>query len=112
MKKLFKGNKYSYKILLFKLSQKRYYLDLKATDIRAKRTSFINTVNIVLSSLDILPQEMPRLCESDWILNKSQATRLTKSAERLFSGKEFLPRLESYLDFDREQSEWENYETT
>ena len=109
MKKIFKGNKYNFKILLSQVRQKQILFAIKATHNHTKRTSFITTVNVILSELNI-PSDMPRFWESEWVLNKKETGNLIVSAEQLFSDKKFMPYLEKYLDLDRKQSEWENYE--
>jgi len=109
MKKIFKGNKYNFKILLSQLRQKQILFAIKTTHNHTKRTSFITTVNVILSELNI-PSDMPRFWESEWVLNKNEGSNLIASAEQLLSDKGFLSYLEKYLDLDRKQSEWENYE--
>lgn len=109
MKKVLKGNKYNFKILLSPLNQKQSLFAIRATHNHTKRTSFITTVNVILSELNI-SSDMPRFWETEWILKKNEANNLTAPAEQLLSNKKFIPYLEKYLDLDRRQSEWESYE--
>lgn len=109
MKKVFKGNKYNFKILLSPLNQKQNLFAIRATHNRTKRTSFITTVNVILSELNI-HSEIPKFWESEWILNDREANKLITVTEQFLSDKKFLPYLEKYFDLDRKQSEWENYE--
>jgi len=109
MKKIFKGNKYNFQILNFPLGKRQNFFSIKATHNRTKRTSFITTVNVILSELNI-PSDVPRFEESDWVVNYGETIKLNNSAKQLFSDKKFLPYLENCLDLDRRIYEWENYE--
>lgn len=109
MKKVFKGDKYDFRIFNFPLGKRQSLFSIKATHKQTKRTSFITTVNVILSELNVNP-DMPEFWESDWILNSEKVNKLIIKAEQFLSDKRFLPYLEDYLDLDRKQSEWENYE--
>lgn len=109
MKKMFNGNKYEFRLLNFSLGEKQSLFAIKATHKQTKRMSFITNVNVILSELNI-PSNVPRFWESEWTLNEHEAGNLIIFAKELLSDKKFLPYLEKQLDFDRKQSEWENYE--
>lgn len=104
-----KGIRYDYKIFYFPLNKNAYYFSIKAVHRQTRRTSFITTVNIILSELGIDSDE-PKCWEADWILSCKDANKYSKRARKLFSDKNFLPYIEKYLDIDRQESEWENYE--
>lgn len=107
--KIFKGIKYNFRILVSLVGQKQSLFAIKATHKQTKRTSFISTVNVILSELNI-NSDVPRFWESEWLLDKEETSGLITSTEQLFSDKKFLLYLERYLDLDRRQSEWENHE--
>lgn len=109
MEKVFRGNQYNFKILMFPLNQKRSFFAVGATHNHTKRTSFITNVNVILSELNI-PSDISKFWGSEWILSKKEANNLTVSTQQLFSDRKFLSYLEKCLDLDREQSKWENYE--
>ncbi|MCG2808741.1 MAG: hypothetical protein L6275_00120 [Candidatus Portnoybacteria bacterium] len=109
MKKVFKGNKYNFQIFNFPLGKRQILFSIEATHNRTKRTSFITNVNVILSELNI-HSEIPKFWESEWILNNTEANKLITVTEQFLSDKKFLPYLEKYLNLDRKQSEWENYE--
>lgn len=109
MKKMFNGNKYKYRLFNLSLGEKRSLFFIKAIHKQTQRTSFITNVNVILSELHI-PSNVSRFWESEWTLNEREAGNLIASATELLSLKKFLPYLEKQLDFDRKQSEWENYE--
>jgi len=109
MKNVFKGDKYDFQLLGFPLGERRTHFTIRATHRQSKRTAFITNVNVILSELNI-PSNAPRFWESEWVLSKEEAKNLIVSVEKLLSDKMFLPYLEKNLDFDRKESEWENYE--
>lgn len=109
MKNIFKGDKYDFRLFSCSLGERRSLFFIKATHKPTRRTSFITNANVILSELNI-PSNVPRFWESEWIINKKDARNLTVSIGQLLSDKKFLPYLEKYLDFDRKESEWENYE--
>lgn len=109
MKKVFKGNRYNFKIFNLPLGKRQSVFYIKAKHKETSRTSFITNVNIILSELNI-PLNNLTFEESEWVLSKKRAKELTLAAERFLSDKEVLPYVEEYLDLDRDQSEWENYE--
>jgi hypothetical protein len=109
MKKAFEGNRYNFKIFNLPLGKRQSVFYIKAKHKETSRTSFITNVNVVLSELDI-PSDMPTFWESEWVLNRRKANEIARVAEQFLSDEKFLPYLEKYLNLDKEQSEWENYE--
>jgi len=109
MNKLFKGKRYDFRILNFPLGKKQSLFSLKATHRQTKKTSFITTVNVILSELNVC-QDIPEFWESDWVLSNRKVNKLAEDVEQFFSDRKFLIYLEKYLDLDRKLSEWENYE--
>ncbi|MBI5573675.1 MAG: hypothetical protein HY919_03875 [Elusimicrobia bacterium] len=108
METIVKGNRYNYKILNTHLDKKNSLFSIKAIHKQSRRSSYITTVNIVLSNLNVNSEE-PRFWESDWIVNKKEAKKLIKDAKELFSDNKYLPFVENYLNFDRKESEWGNH---
>lgn len=82
-------------------------LSILAIDKKTKLCSSINNLNFVLSSLDISYQDY-RFADSSWILPNELADHLFYKARNLLSDKKSLMLLETYLDLDREEGEWEN----
>lgn len=109
MKRTFKGDKYDFKLFKFSLGERQCLFFIKALYKPTRRTSFITNVNPILSELNA-PSNTPKFWESEWILNNKEASKLIISTEQLLSDTKFLPYLEGFLDFDRNESEWENYE--
>ena len=109
MTKAFSGHNYSFKVDNFPLSKGQNIFSIISTHQPTKKKSFITNVNVILSELGI-HQDRPEFWESEWMLNKKEASNLATLAGRLFSGNKFVPYLENYLDLDRKQSEWENYD--
>ncbi|MBU4320232.1 MAG: hypothetical protein KJ739_04000 [Nitrospinae bacterium] len=109
MKTFVKGIRYDYKIFIFPRDRNNCYFSIKAVHKQTGRTSFITTVNVILSELGIDSNES-MFWESDWMLSRKEANKYSKHAYELFSTKNFLSCIERYLDIDRQQSEWENYE--
>lgn len=105
METIIKGNRYNYKIFNTQLNEENSFFSIKAIHKQSRRSSYITTVNIVLSNLDVNSEE-PRFWESDWVVNKKEAMKLSKNAKGLFSNKKYLPFVENYLNFDRKESEW------
>lgn len=100
------GQKYLYKISLSG-SRNHYNFTVKAIDKQTKRTSFINTVNPLLSQLGIELSDN-RYWESDWLLTKKELNSFYKKIKNILRNKEYLIYFESYLDQDRDEGEWEN----
>jgi hypothetical protein len=82
-------------------------LSILAIDKKTKLCSSINNLNFVLSSLNISYQDY-RFADSSWILPNELADDLFYKARNLLSDKESLMLLETQLDLDREEGEWEN----
>ena len=82
-------------------------LSILATDKKTKLCSSINNLNFVLNSLNISYQDY-RFADSSWILPNELADDLFYQARGLLSDKESLLLLETHVDLDREEGEWEN----
>jgi hypothetical protein len=82
-------------------------LSILAIDKKTKLCSSINNLNFILSSLNISYQDY-RFADSSWILPNELADALFYKARNLLSDKGSLILLETQLDLDREEGEWEN----
>jgi hypothetical protein len=82
-------------------------LSILAIDKKTKLCSSINNLNFVLSSLNISYQDY-RFADSSWILPNKLADVLFYKARNLLLDNKSLMLLETYLDLDREEGEWEN----
>jgi hypothetical protein len=82
-------------------------LSILAIDKKTKLCSSINNLNFVLSNLNISYQDY-RFVDSSWILPNELADALFYKARNLLSDKGSLLLLETQLDLDREEGEWEN----
>jgi hypothetical protein len=80
---------------------------VKAIDKLARKCSFINNLNYILSYLEV-DIDNPDFCDSTWILNDALAKDCFNKMKRLFRDNEALTDLQNYLDLDREEGEWEN----
>lgn len=109
-----------YSKMIFKTEGNKYNFILKTTDAGIKNDfsilaidnktnlcSSINNLNLILSELEIDCQDY-QFDDSSWILPYGLAKSLFLKAKNLFSDIEFIGFVESYLDFDREEGEWEN----
>ena len=110
--------------MIFKTEGNKYNFILKTTDAEIKNDfsilainkktylcSSINNLNLILSELEIDCQSASwrnQFDDSSWILPYGLAKSLFYKAKNLFSDIDFLAFLESYLDLDREEGEWEN----
>ena len=83
------------------------YLSILAIDKKTRICSSINNLNFVLSSLNISYQDY-QFADSSWILPNDLADALFYKARNLLSDKGSLILLETQLDLDREEGEWEN----
>ena len=104
----FTGIRYNYKIFI-KSYGKEYNFAVKAIDKKTHRASWINTLNQLLSELDVNYEE-ERFAESDWMVTKKELKKLVRTTIELFTDKKYLPYFEGRLDEDRYEGEWENIE--
>lgn len=109
MKTFVKGIRYDYKIFNFPRNRNIRYFSIKAVHKQTRRTSFITTVNVILSELGI-DSNGSMFWETDWMLSRKEANEYSRRTRELFSNKDFLSYTEIFLDIDRQQSEWESYE--
>jgi hypothetical protein len=109
MMQTFIGRKYIYKIDQHKLGE-NFSLALKAVDKKTRRVSTINTINPLLSELKI-DSNNNQFWESEWFVTKNEFKILLAKIKKILSDKEYLKYFESYLDKDRIEGEWENFET-
>lgn len=106
-KEVFIGNRYNFRISLSPLNKKQSSFAIIARHNDTKTISFITTVNVILSALEV-SSDMSCFWESEWVLSREKANELAVSAGKIFSDNKFLSFVESCLDLDREQSSWEN----
>ena len=102
------GNKYNYKLLLSSIGEE-YQFSIKAIEKETKRTSFINTINVLLNELNI-DSHNTRFGESEWTISKKELKTFLRKINKLFIDEKSLPYLENFLDQDRIEGEWENIE--
>ena len=108
MRVLFEAEGKEYKFALQKTDGEiEGCLSILAIEKKTKLCSSINNLNFVLSSLDISYQDY-QFADSSWILPNELADDLFYKARNLLSDKKSLMLLETYLDLDREEGEWEN----
>lgn len=101
------GNKYNF-ILKTSDSEIKNDFSILAIDKKTNLCSSINNLNLILNEFEIDCQDS-RFADSSWILPYELGKSLYYKAKYLFSDKEFIGFLESYLDLDREEGEWENF---
>ena len=102
------GEKYIYKIDDVQLGE-QYLFILKAIDQINRRASIINTVNPLLSELEINSNNN-RFWEPEWIVTKDEVRAFSEKIKNMLTDKKYLEYFEDFLDQDRIESEWENIE--
>jgi hypothetical protein len=102
----FAGKKYRF-IAEFEPQGKTVFFGLIAIDKKTKRCSTINSLNWILSELQVDLNDS-RFCENGWELSIMEATKLQNIVEKLLTDTDSVKSLESVLDEDRSCGEWAN----
>ena len=105
MKKLINGRNYKFTIHWFN-GNDDFCFYIEAKHKRSHRHSFINNVNCILSGLNINDINDNKVSESQWVVTKKEAIKLSHKAYNFLTDDDFREYVERYLDLDREIGEW------
>jgi hypothetical protein len=100
------GRNYNFEIVL-ESGRKDSCFYIRAICKYSKRTSCINNLNIILSELNV-DIDAPKYQDSSWLVTKREAKNLAVEGKSLLFDSSFRDYIESRLDEDRAQGEWEN----
>jgi len=110
MKIFFKGDKYNFRIIYEEVNKNECSWTLKSICKKTNRYSGINNLNPVLSELGIDEDTMCGKFEDSfgWEVSKREMKKFNKIVKSFLTSEKYLKYLESKLDEDRSQGEWEN----
>ncbi len=112
MKMFFRGNKYNFEIVCEKFNKNNCSWTLKAISKETNRYSAINNLNPILSELSVGEFTICGRFEDSfgWEVSKQEMKEFNEIAKSFLTSKKYLEYLESRLDEDRSEGEWENAE--
>lgn len=104
---MIRGKRYSFRIISETYNGIETNFSILSVDNYTNRYSSINNLNFIMSELKVDPKDT-MYQDSSWTIPREDAEMFSQKIKRILNNSISLRFLESQLDDDRFESEWEN----